>query len=471
MIRDNRTGTSTDEQSILAIERASLEWLCSVRMFLPCPGLDAIAPALEAEGFCFRSYDQVLTMALFPDGWSLTPVSTEPWQRSLFAYLTDPSGAVRARVFYRDTSMSASPRSPRPAAGIKRRETDGPGPPAGRWRRHQRPSRLRLRVRLAPQSARRPPQVNLRVAGARSHGSRAGPAERGMKPMPESPVNLVTTRDITAAIRGLYPHIRKLSTEAQEDGTFAVQIPAATARYWGIGRDHAYAAAWLSRRLGRHATITAAEFTRSVDGDRALVRITVDNGPLPADPGSSRGIPVYETVDQVIGGFPANRIVRGLIQAAISASLRPHLAPERSRRGPRYRVMLWSTAEATPLVGCFDVTEAGGRFVRAWLAWGRGDEQPYDKPAEVRALMAQSRAAVEVADELAGHRGRKDRAGIPADRLGSARPGRQAPGSVLEFPVPPGLASAPAHRGGATRRAAARPAMGDTPRPPGTCRG
>ena len=48
-----------------------------------------------------------LVWALFPDGWGLTPTA-EPWQRSLWACLTDPGGASRARVFYRDCGYGAA---------------------------------------------------------------------------------------------------------------------------------------------------------------------------------------------------------------------------------------------------------------------------------------------------------------------------------------------------------------------------
>jgi hypothetical protein len=234
----------------------------------------------------------------------------------------------------------------------------------------------------------------------------------------------VTARDITSAIRGLYPRIRLLRADRLEDGTFTVRMPARPARYWGIGRDHAYAAAWLSRRLGWHATITGADFTPSADGEQALVRIAVDDGPLPPDPGSSRGIPVYTTVDQVVAGFPANRIVRGLIQAAIDAGLRPHLAPEPSRHGRRYRVGLWGTAQPDPLVGVFDVSEARGRFVRAWLAWGRGDEDIYDTPAEVRALIGQERVKARAGAETSRLEFPDPRPGLTASRPGRGRPAR-----------------------------------------------
>jgi hypothetical protein len=103
MILHHRPGTGADDASMAAVERAYLEWFCSARLFLPRPGLEAIAAALEAEGFCFLAYGQVLTMALFPYGWSLMPVSAEPLGRSLHAYLADPSGAIRARIFYRDS--------------------------------------------------------------------------------------------------------------------------------------------------------------------------------------------------------------------------------------------------------------------------------------------------------------------------------------------------------------------------------
>ena len=201
----------------------------------------------------------------------------------------------------------------------------------------------------------------------------------------------VEARDITAALRLLYPHI-SLSTSAQEDGTFLVRMPEATARYWGIERDARHAAAWLSRNLPRAVEIRGVRFDKRVTGNRALVTVAVSGQPRPADPGSSRGIPVYATVGEVIGDFPATRPVRALIQAALDGGLRPHLDPSRSPHGPRYRVLLWGVG-ATPLTGVLDISETTGRFAEAWLSWGRGPETRYrqDQVGVVRAAITSAR--------------------------------------------------------------------------------
>lgn len=201
----------------------------------------------------------------------------------------------------------------------------------------------------------------------------------------------VRPRDITAALRQLYPHI-SLSATAQAGGTFLVRMPEATARYWGIERDPRHAAAWLTRNLPRPVEIRGVRIDKRATGNIALVTVAVSGQPRPADPGSSLGVPGYATVGEVIGDFPATRPVRALIQAALDGGLRPHLDPCRSPHGPRYRVLLWGTGE-TPLTGVLDISETTGRFAGAWLAWGRGPETRYgqDQAGPVRAAITSAR--------------------------------------------------------------------------------
>jgi hypothetical protein len=185
----------------------------------------------------------------------------------------------------------------------------------------------------------------------------------------------IAARDITAALRMLYPRI-PMSASRQEDGTYLLRVPESTARYWGAGRDPQRAAAWLSRNLPQPVEIRGVRLDRRAAGTRALVTVALSGRPRPADPGSSRGIPVYATVGEVIGDFPATRPVRALIQAALDSGLRPHLDPCRSPHGPRYRVLLWGMT-GDPLTGVLDISETTGRFAEAWLASGTGPETRY----------------------------------------------------------------------------------------------
>ena len=241
----------------------------------------------------------------------------------------------------------------------------------------------------------------------------------------------VRARDITAALRQLYPHTA-LSAAAQHDGTFLVRMPEATARYWGINRDPRQAAAWLTRNLPRPVEIRGARIDRRGTSSTALVTLAVSDQPRPADPGSSRGIPAYTTVGEVIGDFPATRPVRALIQAALDGGLRPHLDPCRSPHGPRYRVLLWGAGE-TPLTGVLDISETTGRFAEAWLARGRGPETRYrqDQAGLVRAAITSARDLHRAETAAAGDAHRPAGAEFPGpvQPRPATRPGRGRPGA------------------------------------------
>jgi hypothetical protein len=207
-------------------------------------------------------------------------------------------------------------------------------------------------------------------------------------------------RGVTAALRALYPSADIL-TRTSPAG-LVVSLPARCARYLGIGHDNARAAAWLSWHMKTPVTVAPAAPSAGI---AAWVEFTVvpdPGGPLPPDPGGSQGVPVYATVDGVLGPFPATRPVRQLIKTALDAGLRPHLDLAPSTHGPRYRVQLWGT-DPTTLAGCIDVSEETGRFAEAWLMWrqegaspgryGWADEKHYAKAqaAEVRRQLENAR--------------------------------------------------------------------------------
>jgi hypothetical protein len=200
----------------------------------------------------------------------------------------------------------------------------------------------------------------------------------------------ITAQDIARALRKLYPRI-PLTYSQQEDGTCLVGMAERIARYWGVERDPQRAAAWIGRDLPRPVEIRDV-FYEGATGRTAFVTLAVSDQPRPADPGSSRGIPLYATVDEVIGDFPATRPVRALIQSALDGGLRPHLDPCPSPHGPRYRACLWGVGE-NPLTGVLDISETTGRFAEAWLAWGRSPETRYrhDQASVVRAAITTAR--------------------------------------------------------------------------------
>lgn len=210
------------------------------------------------------------------------------------------------------------------------------------------------------------------------------------------PHDTITARDITAALRMLYPNARP-STTANPDGTFTVRMPAASARYWGIGRDNAYAAAWLTWHLPEPVDITKVEWTRTAQWHGAIITVTRASA-WPEDPRSSAGMPAYLSVHDVLGDqFAATRPVRLLISAAIDAGLCPHIDPQPSPHGPgRYRVIVCGLAEDS-LFGAIDVHGETGRFAEAWLTPGNtGREIRYGQ-----GTFAQVRAQIYTARKLA----------------------------------------------------------------------
>jgi len=204
-----------------------------------------------------------------------------------------------------------------------------------------------------------------------------------------APVTLpgVRARDITAALRALYPDAR-VRCGANADGTATVQMPAWCARYLGVGRDSHQVAAWISVYAPYGVRVTGDEWASG--SQVAVVTLARVEHSRPADPRTSAGVPAYATAGQVTGGWPASRQVTGLITLAVEAGCRPHVAPQRSPHGRRYRVQLWHV-DPQLLHGVIDVMEASGRFAEAWYSWGRGDERRTGDPAELRQQLRSAR--------------------------------------------------------------------------------
>jgi hypothetical protein len=214
--------------------------------------------------------------------------------------------------------------------------------------------------------------------------STAGPADA---PLAQPRVR---ARDITAALRTLYP-AASLRCRANPDGTAEVRIPALCARYLGVGRDNHQAAAWISVYAPYGVRVTGYDWI-TAGGDRfAVVALARMEYSRPADPRTSAGVPAYQTAGQVTGEWPANRQVTGLITLAIAAGCRPHVAPQRSPHGRRYRVGLWHV-NPDLLHGVVDVMEDSGRFAAAWYSWGRGPERRTADPKEIRQQLDSARA-------------------------------------------------------------------------------
>jgi len=199
----------------------------------------------------------------------------------------------------------------------------------------------------------------------------------------------VRARDITAALRALYP-AATLRCRANPDGTAEVRIPALCARYLGVGRDGHHAAAWISVHAPYGVRITGYDWVTVGGRPFAMVTLARLEYPKPADPRTSAGVPAYATAGQVTGGWPANRPVTGLITLAIGAGCRPHVAPQRSPHGRRYRVCLWHV-DPELLHGVIDVMEASGRFAGAWYSWGRGPERRTGDLGEIRRQLISAR--------------------------------------------------------------------------------
>jgi hypothetical protein len=251
-------------------------------------------------------------------------------------------------------------------------------------------------------------------------------------------------RDVTAALRRVYPRSVSIRSDASPDGPVLVSLGHPAGRYLGIGRDHAVAANLIGWHLGRPVTITSHDYP--ADCGYCVFVLAPADGPRPVHPGGWDAVPTYDSADQVLGGqFPANRLMKGLISLALDAGCRPHLAPWRSGHGRQYRVGLWHT-DPQLLHGCIDVSEVTGRFAAAYLQWGRGDERRLTDRREVRQNLASCRD--------------RDRAGTAAaagdvHRLAKA-----------EFPasVPP-RSSVQTPRGGSTPRRRAVDTVGPAPRP------
>ena len=199
----------------------------------------------------------------------------------------------------------------------------------------------------------------------------------------------IRARDITAALRILYPAAR-LRCRANPDGTAEVRIPALCARYLGVGRDNHQAAAWISVYARYGVRVTGCDWVTAADGRFAVVTLARLEHSRPADPRTSAGVPAYATAGQVTGEWPANRQVTGLITLAIEAGCRPHIAPQRSPHGRRYRVGLWHV-NPDLLHGVIDVLEESGRFAAAWYSWGRGPEQRTGEAGEIRQQLVSAR--------------------------------------------------------------------------------
>jgi hypothetical protein len=224
----------------------------------------------------------------------------------------------------------------------------------------------------------------------------------------------VTARDITAALRTLYPDA-KITCRANPDGTATVRLPALCARYLGVGRDSHQVAAWVSVYAPYGVQVISA-----TPDDCAVTLARQDA--KPADPRTSAGVPTYATTEQVTGEWPANRQVTGLITLAIDAGCRPHIDPQRSPHGHRYRVGLWHV-DPELLHGVIDVMEESGRFAGAWYSWGRDPERQTGDPREIRQQLASARD-LHRAQTAAGDAHRLARAEFPASA--PPRPSLQA---------------------------------------------
>ena len=195
----------------------------------------------------------------------------------------------------------------------------------------------------------------------------------------------VRPADITAALHRLYPSA-KIRCTGQADGTAIVRMPALWARYLGACRDDTLASAWISAYAPYG--VLACYYGTAGGGD-VLLTVARAAG-RPPHPGGSAGVPSYATPAEVTGDWPANTRVASLIKLAIEAGCRPHVAPERSPHGHRYRVGLWHVNPEL-LHGVIDVTETSGRFAAAWWSWGRGPEQHTADLAVIRTQLTSAR--------------------------------------------------------------------------------
>lgn len=193
-----------------------------------------------------------------------------------------------------------------------------------------------------------------------------------------------TARQITAALHQLYPRA-PIRTEITGPGRFLVRMPDAAARYWGAGRDNAYAAAWLAWHLGRPVRVPGLSTIVNGQGRTALVAVHLAAGPMPPDPRGSAGMPVYETPAQVLGELTATRTTKSLVHLAIKGGLRPHVDPAGPDHG-LYCVLL-SFPSRDGLFGGIWISETSGTAVRATVHWG--NHAPARKLAGVAEIRGQ----------------------------------------------------------------------------------
>ena len=89
----------------------------------------------------------------------------------------------------------------------------------------------------------------------------------------------------------------------------------------------------------------------------------------------------------VLGGRPATRATRQIIDLAHKAGLNPYLDPSGVRHGA-YRVMVDSGGRRDCLFGGIDIGARTGRILHAYLTHGSwGEEQRYDRVAEIRTVI------------------------------------------------------------------------------------
>jgi hypothetical protein len=92
----------------------------------------------------------------------------------------------------------------------------------------------------------------------------------------------ITARNITRAVRVLFPAIRPLATRASASGTYTVTMPRAAAWHWGVDNDLGgrRAELFLTGQLGEQVSIVGVSLPRPGDR-RTLAEILI----RPGDPG------------------------------------------------------------------------------------------------------------------------------------------------------------------------------------------
>jgi hypothetical protein len=89
----------------------------------------------------------------------------------------------------------------------------------------------------------------------------------------------ITARDITRAVRVLFPAIRPLATRASDDGTYSVTMPKAAAWHWGVDDDlgQRRAELFLTGQLGKQVSIAGVSVSRP-GARRTLAEILIRPG-------------------------------------------------------------------------------------------------------------------------------------------------------------------------------------------------